>query len=232
MVAAECSNVVLKILFKSASMEGLSYYIFIAYCYVLGTLVFLTLVLLFNRKTVLPPLNFPFISRIFLLGFIGYSGLICSYKGLALSSPSLASATSNLTPAFTFILAVLFSILQSQVMKMYPEEIVVNFFYNMSVTFISLPGLFGFSFSSTVHTWGVRLKGPVFVASFRPTAIVIAVVMSAIFLGEPVYLGSVIGAVVLTAGLYAVLWGKAKEEEMIDDGSGTLSSGTVPLLQT
>ncbi|XVF60363.1 hypothetical protein PTKIN_Ptkin08bG0039200 [Pterospermum kingtungense] len=341
MVAAECSHVVLSILFKAASLKGLSYYIFIAYSYVLGTLVFLPLAFFFNRKTVLPPLKFPLFSRICLLGLIGYLGMICAYKGIELGSPTLASAISNLTPAFTFILAVLFRmekvafrssssqakiigtitsisgafvvvfykgpkvfssptrtsssvlfqkplgssqsnwiiggllevvayllyslwyIIQSQVMKIYPEEIVVNFFYNLLVALISLPvcllaepnlsswrltsniavvavlysGLFGFSFSSAVHTWGVRLKGPVFVAIFRPTSIVITVVMSAIFLGESVYLGSVIGAVILSTGLYAVLWGKAKEEEMKDDDSGSntlgpLSSVTVPLLQS
>ncbi|XVF60369.1 hypothetical protein PTKIN_Ptkin08bG0039700 [Pterospermum kingtungense] len=341
MVAVECSNVILNILFKAASLKGLSYYFFITYCYALGTLVFLPLVFFSNRKPVLPPLKFPLISRICLLGLLGYSGVICGFKGIELGSPTLASAISNLTPAFTFILAVLFRmekvafrsassqakimgtiasisgalvvvfykgpkvissptgtsssallqkhlgssqsnwvigglleavsflifsfwyIIQSQVMKIYPAEIVVNFFYNLSIFLIALPvcllaepnlsswrltpniaviavlysGLFGFSFSSTLHTWGVRLKGPVFVAIFRPASIVIAVVMSAIFLGESVYLGSVIGAVILITGLYAVLWGKAKEEEMREDDSslntiGTLSSGTVPLLQS
>ncbi|XWS40777.1 hypothetical protein CRYUN_Cryun17cG0024600 [Craigia yunnanensis] len=343
MVAVECSDVVLSILFKSASLKGMSYFICIAYCYVLATLVFLPLAFIFNRYfslLTLPSLKFPLISRICLLRLLWYSSMICSYKGIELGSPTLASAISNLTPAFTFILAVFFRmekvafrssrtqakiigtitsisgalvivfykgpkvissppgtsssvllqrplgssqsnwiigglleavayllssfwyIIQSQVMKIYPEEIVVNFFYNFSVAFISLPvcllaepnlsswrltpsiavvsvlysGLFGFSFSSAVHTWGIRLKGPVFVAIFRPTSIVIAVVMSAIFLGEAVYLGSVIGAVILTTGLYAVLWGKAKEEEITDDDSGLstlvhLSSGTVPLLQ-
>ncbi|XVF60362.1 hypothetical protein PTKIN_Ptkin08bG0039100 [Pterospermum kingtungense] len=329
MVAVEGSNVVLKILFKAASSKGLSYYIFVTYCFALGTLVFLPLVLLFKRKKVPLPLKFPLISRICLLGLVGYSALVCSYKGLGLSSPTLNSAIGNLSPAFTFILAVLFRmekvafkssstqakvigtitsisgafmivfykgpkiifsspsslssyillqrplessqsnwiiggllqafayllfsfwyIIQTQIMKIYPDEIVVNFFYNLSVTLISLPvgllaepnlnswrltpsisvvavlysGLFGFSFSSTVHTWGVRLKGPVFVAIFKPTAIVIAVVMSFIFLGEALHLGSVIGAVILTTGLYAVLWGKAKEEEMTEDRFPLLQS--------
>lgn len=50
---------------------------------------------------------------------------------------------------------------------------------------------------------------------------------------------SVIGAVILSIGLYVVLWGKAKEEEiMTDDDSGLSSLGplsstvTVPLLQS
>ncbi|XVF60364.1 hypothetical protein PTKIN_Ptkin08bG0039300 [Pterospermum kingtungense] len=341
MVVVEFSNVVVSILYKAASTKGLSYYVFIAYIYALGTFIFLPLAYLFNRKTVLPPSKFPLISRICLLGLIGYLGLVCSYKGIELGSPTLASAISNLTPVFTFILAVLFRmekvafrsastqakiigtivsisgafviifykgpkvissptgtsssvslqrhlgssqsnwiigglleiaayllfsfwyIIQAQVMKIYPEEIVVSFFYNLSVTLISLlacllaepnlsswrlpssvavvavlySGVLGSSFSSAVHTWGVRLKGPVFVAIFRPTSIVIAVVMSAIFLGEAMYLGSVIGAVILITGLYAVLWGKAKEEEMTDDDSGSstlgsVSGGTVPLLQS
>jgi drug/metabolite transporter (DMT)-like permease len=35
-----------------------------------------------------------------------FSGQLCGYKGIEYSSPTLASAMSNLTPAFTFILAV------------------------------------------------------------------------------------------------------------------------------
>ncbi|XP_039063599.1 WAT1-related protein At5g40240-like [Hibiscus syriacus] len=335
MVAVECSHVVVSILFKAASLKGMSYYNFIAYCYVLGTLVFTLLV--FFRNTVFRPMKFPLISRLCLLGISGYLGMICAYKGIEVGSPTLASAISNLTPAFTFILAASFRmekvdfrrettqakiigtitsiagalvitfyrgpkiltsspwtssssvvqpqrplqssqsnwivggileviahllysfwyVIQAQVMKIYPEEIVVNLFYNLSVALLAVPvclitepqlsswrlthnisvvavlysGLFGFSFSSCVHTWGVRLKGPVFVAIFKPTSIVIAAVMSAIFLGEALHLGSVIGAVIITGGLYAVLWGKAKEAEEMRDEEPS-SGGRVPLLQS
>ncbi|XVE67979.1 hypothetical protein DITRI_Ditri09bG0031500 [Diplodiscus trichospermus] len=155
-------------------------------------------------------------------------------------------------------------IIQSQIMKIYREEIVVTFFYLLSLFILSMPvcllaesnmsswrlrpsivaaavlysGIFALSFGNGVHTWGVRLRGPVYVASFRPLSIVIAAVMSAIFLGDELYLGSVIGALILSAGLYAVLWGKAKEEEMNDDdasssiSSGPLSSSKVSFLQS
>jgi hypothetical protein len=36
------------------------------------------------------------------------SGQLCGYKGIDYSSPTLASAIGNLSPAFTFILAVIF----------------------------------------------------------------------------------------------------------------------------
>ena len=44
-------------------------------------------------------------------------------------------------------------------------------------------------FSSVVHTWGVRLKGPVYVAIFRPFSIAIAAVAGVIFLGDDLYVG-------------------------------------------
>ncbi|PPS05913.1 hypothetical protein GOBAR_AA14732 [Gossypium barbadense] len=309
MVSVECSDVVLR----------MSYFVYIAYCNVLATLVFVPLAFLSNRKKLLLPLEFPLISRICLLGLLGFSGQVCAYKGLELGSTTLASAISNLAPAFTFILAVLFRIekvsftsstTQAKIIatitsisgallivlykgpKVIPSstslsvslqwplestqsnwviggllealaylffsfwyfvqvnrciQITVNVYYNMSVAIIALAaclikeqnlsswtlhpsisvvsvlysGLFGFPFSSGVHKWGLRVKGPVFVAIFRPTSSVIAVIMSAIFLGEAVYLGSVIGGVILTI---------AKEEEMKDDGSGLSTKD--PLLKS
>ncbi|KAK8687955.1 hypothetical protein V6N13_086744 [Hibiscus sabdariffa] len=290
MVAVECSNVVISILFKAASLKGLSYYIFTAYCYVLATIVFIPL--FFFRNTVFPPLNFPLVSLLCLHGITGFIESICQNKGIELGSPILASAISNLTPAFTFILAVSFRmervelrraatqakiigtitsisgafvmifykgpmvisssssssdvqlqrplessqsnwitggilealayllysysyIILAQIMEIYSDEIAVTFVYNLSVVILAIPacliaepqlsswrltsstsvaavlytGIFGFSFSAVVHTWGIRLKGPVYVASFAPASIVIAAVMSAIFLGEAIYLG-------------------------------------------
>ncbi|XP_039024405.1 WAT1-related protein At5g40240-like [Hibiscus syriacus] len=72
MAAAQCSTVVVNILVKAASLKGMNYFVFVAYCYILGTLVFLLLASIFNRKTVLPPLKFPLFCRMFLLGVLGY----------------------------------------------------------------------------------------------------------------------------------------------------------------
>lgn len=40
-----------------------------------------------------------------------------------------------------------------------------------------------------VHLWGLHVKGPVYVALFRPLSIAIAAVMGVIILGDALYLG-------------------------------------------
>jgi len=92
-----------------------------------------------------------------------------------------------------------------------------------------------------IHSWTVRHKGPLYLAIFKPLSILIAVVMSAVFLNDSLYLGwyvithqlssliihiykqkhfqafasfcSLIGGLLITLGFYAVMWGKANEEK-------------------
>ncbi|KAJ1432723.1 EamA domain [Sesbania bispinosa] len=314
LVIVQFTEVCVNILFKEATMKGLSYYVFILYSLALSTLILLLpLPFIFRRSTGLPSLNLSILCKIFFLGLLTFSALICGYKGIEYSSPSLASAESNLAPAFIFILAVLFRmekaalrssstqakilgsivsiagalivvlykgptvleaasqtpslgslqrnwvlggfllavayilvsiwyIVLTHVMKLYPAEMVVVLLCNLCGTIIAAPvcflaegnlsawklkpditlvavlysAFFSTFFSTVVHTWGLHVKGPVYVSIFKPLSIAIAAAMSVIFLGEPLYLGSVVGAVILCTGFYAVIWGKAKEEEFSD----------------
>ncbi|CAN1272771.1 WAT1-related protein At3g28050 [Linum perenne] len=108
MVFMECINVGLNTLFKAATMEGMSYHVFVVYAYAIAALVLLPAPFFSHRSRVLPPLSFPILCKIGLLGVIGSTSQIMGYTGINYSSPTLASAISNLTPAFTFILALLF----------------------------------------------------------------------------------------------------------------------------
>jgi drug/metabolite transporter (DMT)-like permease len=60
---------------------------------------------------------------------------------------------------------------------------------------------------------------------FKPLSIAIAVAMAAIFLGDTLHLGSVIGSVILSFGFYTVIWGKARE-----DSTKTVSDSEQSLL--
>nr|XP_027074631.1 WAT1-related protein At3g28050-like isoform X2 [Coffea arabica] len=338
MVSMECTNVGLNTLFKAATVKGMSHHVFIVYSYALAAALLLLPSTFFfinrsNSRLDLPPLKFSILSKIFLLGLIGCTSQIMGYTGINYSSPTLASAISNLVPAFTFILAILFRmeklafrssssrakvlgtvlsisgafvvtlyngpriklrntipipqhlhtaqsnwklgglfltaeyilvpmwyIVQAQIMKEYPAEITVVFFYNLFVSILAAfagifmepdlsrwkirpnmalasivcSGIFGSFLNNTMHTWALRLKGPVYVAMFKPLSIVIAVAMGVIILGDALYLGSILGATVIALGFYTVMWGKTKEEmEECDDISflETSANHKLPLLQ-
>ncbi|CAO2040550.1 unnamed protein product [Urochloa humidicola] len=58
-----------------------------------------------------------------------------------------------------------------------------------------------------------RQRGPVFVTAFNPLCMIVTSVMGSIILKEEITLGSVIGAVIIVFGLYALIWGKSKDQE-------------------
>ncbi|PRQ53826.1 putative EamA domain-containing protein [Rosa chinensis] len=147
----------------------------------------------------------------------------------------------NLSPAFIFILAVVFRWpftycwVPSILSLVYPSAS-SGFLYNLCGTIILAPvcflaernlsawrpqpviplpaiiysGVFGSSVSILVHIWGLHLKGPVYISSFKPLSIAIAAAFGVIFLGDGLSLGSVVGAATLSIGFYAVIWGKGK----------------------
>ncbi|XP_051123502.1 WAT1-related protein At5g07050-like [Andrographis paniculata] len=59
----------------------------------------------------------------------------------------------------------------------------------------------------------MKSKGPVFTTAFSPMMMIFSVVMGSFILAEKIYLGGVIGAVIIIIGLYSFLWGKLKEEQ-------------------
>ncbi|KAJ9135277.1 hypothetical protein P3X46_032482 [Hevea brasiliensis] len=314
MVAVQCSGVGVNTLFKAFEGDEL-----------------------LCLYSVFPSTQFPLL-KICLLALVGFVAQICRFKGVEYSSPLLSSAMSNLTPAFTFILAIIFRmeslalksfstqakiigtvlsisgalvvvlykgsailsiaaptpsisiqkplgsseskwvigglllatdsclvsiwyIIQAQVMKIYPAELIVSFYINSSAAIISAPicliaeanlsawrlepgvsvvavifsGLFCSPLNSIILARSLRSKGPVYVAIFSPLSIAITAIVSLIFLGDALHLGSLIGAIVMSIGFYAVTWGKAKEEETneSDEFNSFVSSfdDEIPLLQ-
>ncbi|XWS56550.1 hypothetical protein CRYUN_Cryun09bG0095000 [Craigia yunnanensis] len=70
----------------------------------------------------------------------------------------------------------------------------------------------------------IQAKGPVFFAAFNPLTMVIVAIMSSFIFSEIMYLGRVIGAIVIVLGLYLVLWGKSKDQ-LSSDSNAAPSSG-------
>ncbi|KAK3407040.1 hypothetical protein EUGRSUZ_K03166 [Eucalyptus grandis] len=71
----------------------------------------------------------------------------------------------------------------------------------------------------TYYIEGVVMKqrGPVFVTAFSPLSMVLVAVLSTSILAEQLFLWRLIGAVVIVAGLYLVVWGQKQGPSPIDE---------------
>ncbi|KAF5747150.1 protein WALLS ARE THIN 1 [Tripterygium wilfordii] len=77
-----------------------------------------------------------------------------------------------------------------------------------------------------VQIWCIDRGGPVFVAVYQPVQTLVVAIMASIALGEEFYLGGIIGAVLIIAGLYLVLWGKSEEKKFAALIQSTQEHGT------
>ncbi|KAE9588241.1 putative EamA domain-containing protein [Lupinus albus] len=66
----------------------------------------------------------------------------------------------------------------------------------------------------SLQTWCIQKGGPVFVAVFQPMQTILVAVMAALILGDQLYSGGIIGAILIVFGLYLVLWGKTNEKKV------------------
>ncbi|XP_039042166.1 WAT1-related protein At1g68170-like [Hibiscus syriacus] len=80
---------------------------------------------------------------------------------------------------------------------------------------VAYAGVFGMGLTFWFIAWCVGIKGPLYTSIFSPLVLVVVAIAGSLFLQEKLYLGSIIGAVLIVVGLYVVLWGKSKEKKKI-----------------
>ncbi|CAN6480263.1 unnamed protein product [Victoria cruziana] len=99
---------VMNIVIKVALEDGLNHYVFVTYRQLVATLA-ISPVAYFAERKERPPLTFRAIIHIFLLGLIGITiNQNLYFAGLSYTSSTFASATCNMIPVATFILAFIF----------------------------------------------------------------------------------------------------------------------------
>ncbi|GJN11285.1 hypothetical protein PR202_ga29464 [Eleusine coracana subsp. coracana] len=75
-------------------------------------------------------------------------------------------------------------------------------------------GVFNTAIPYVLNTWAISCRGPVYPSMFSSLLLVITTVMDSLLLGTNIYLGSVLGTLLIIVGLYAFLWGKAEELQL------------------
>ncbi|XP_017435803.1 WAT1-related protein At5g07050 isoform X2 [Vigna angularis] len=63
-----------------------------------------------------------------------------------------------------------------------------------------------------IQLWCTEKRGPVFVTMFNPLSTILVAILAYFVFGEKLYLGSIIGSLIVIIGLYFLLWGKERDQ--------------------
>ncbi|CAN1288258.1 WAT1-related protein At1g25270 [Linum perenne] len=85
---------------------------------------------------------------------------------------------------------------------------------NVRLLAVSFAGIVASGLAMIAIVRIVEIRGPVLTSAFNPLSLVFVAIISSLMLDEQLYLGSLIGGILIVCGLYLVLWGKVKEFEL------------------
>ncbi|XP_027329638.1 WAT1-related protein At4g28040 [Abrus precatorius] len=132
---------------------------------------------------------------------------------MILQVPIASSCPDHLLSTFWMCL---FATIQSAIFALLSEKDLQSWILSSPLQIsCSLYAGIGIAVSFFVQSWCISERGPLYCAMFNPLATVITAFITATFLKEELYIGSLVGAIGVIAGLYIVLWGKAKEFDEI-----------------
>lgn len=83
--------------------------------------------------------------------------------------------------------------------------------WNIRLLTVAYAGIVVSGAMVAVISWCVHMRGPLFASVFTPLMLLMVALAGCTMLNEKLHLGSIIGAVLIVCGLYAVVWGKSKE---------------------
>ncbi|KAK3127467.1 hypothetical protein QOZ80_7AG0573750 [Eleusine coracana subsp. coracana] len=86
--------------------------------------------------------------------------------------------------------------------------------WDLQLLTVVYSGVFNTAIPYVLNSWAISRRGPVYPSMFSSLLLVITTVMDSVLLGTNIYLGSVLGTLLIIVGLYAFLWGKGEELQL------------------
>ncbi|PNY12405.1 auxin-induced protein 5ng4-like, partial [Trifolium pratense] len=127
--------------------------------------------------------------------------------GLEYTSATFSCAFLNTVPVFTFIMALPMGMEKVNMKNKSGKAKILG----TLVCIGGALGLVGTGLCYVAMAWCVKQRGPVFTAAFTPLLQMFVAVLDLWLLKEEIYLGSVVGSVLVISGMYMLLWGKSKD---------------------
>ncbi|CAN6482849.1 unnamed protein product [Victoria cruziana] len=102
-----------------------------------------------------------------------------------------------------------------------------KFGFDLNLLAAAYAGIIASGVAYYVQGLVMEKKGPVFATAFSPLMMIIVAIMGSFILKEVIYLGGVLGAILIVAGLYSALWGKYKDSKVAK--AAELSAAALPV---
>ncbi|XP_004288678.1 PREDICTED: WAT1-related protein At1g68170-like [Fragaria vesca subsp. vesca] len=83
--------------------------------------------------------------------------------------------------------------------------------WNIRLLGVAYAGIVTSGLSMCLTFWCINMRGPLFVSSFNPVMLIVVAILGSLLLQEKLFVGSILGALLIICGLYVLIWGKSKE---------------------